>query len=454
MALEKFLIHGGTPLYGAVRVNGSKNAALPILCASLLTRGRSIIRNVPRLMDVESTLALLGRLGVRHTWIERNTLELEVVDEEPYEAPYDLVRKMRASICVLGPLVAKRGRARVSRPGGCNIGIRPINLHIKGLRALGAEIWNDRGYVVAEAVRLRGRRIYLGGPHGSTVSGTANVMMAATLAEGTTVIDHAACEPEIEDLAAYLNACGARIHGAGTPRIVVEGVSELCGAEHTVIPDRIEAGTFMIAAALTRGDVRVEGARADHLSAVIDVLQEAGVNMEIEHEAIHVLESDDFLPVDVTALPYPGFPTDLQSQMTTLLALARGISVVTEKIYPDRFIHVAELNRLGARIRKEGNLVVIRGVEMLSGAPVMASDLRASACLVLAGLVAQGVTEVHRIYHIDRGYERIEERLRALGAEIHRVPASADVSLYEMARHAAPALRQRLIDDLLKRYRS
>jgi len=451
--LEKFLINGGTPLYGAVQVNGSKNAALPILCAVLLTRGKSVIHNVPRLMDVDSTLNLLRELGVRSEWRSDGALELEVVDEEPVVAPYELVRKMRASICVLGPLLARRGRARVSRPGGCNIGIRPINLHLKGLRALGAEIVNERGYVAAQAVRLRGRRVYLGGPQGSTVSGTANVMMAAALAEGTTVIDHAACEPEIEDLAAFLNACGARVTGGGTPRVVVEGVTELTGAEHRVIPDRIEAGTFMIAAALTRGDVRVEGAREDHLGAVIDVLEEAGVPVEVEEDAIHVYSGGEFRPVDVTALPYPGFPTDLQSQMTTLLSFARGISVVTEKIYPDRFIHVAELNRLGARIRKEGNLIVIKGVERFSGAPVMASDLRASACLVLAGLVAEGVTEVNRIYHIDRGYERIEERLRLLGAEIYRVPADADTGLYELSRHATPDLRKRLIEGLTGRIR-
>ncbi len=451
MALEKFLIKGGKHLYGRVRVNGSKNAALPILCASLLTKGRSVIHNVPRLRDVDSTLELLQLLGVRCQWQldedeEPRDLELEVVDESGYEAPYELVRKMRASICVLGPLLARRGRARVSLPGGCNIGIRPINLHLKGLRALGADVVKDHGYVVADAVTLEGRRLYLGGAHGSTVSGTANVMMAATLARGTTVIEHAACEPEVEDLATYLNNCGARITGAGTPLIVIQGVEELHGTEHWVIPDRIEAGTFMMAAALTKGDVTVEGAREDHLAAVIDALQEAGVVMNIEEDEVQVYGNEGFEPVEVTALPYPGFPTDLQSQMTTLLAVARGISVVTEKIYPDRFIHVAELNRLGARIRKEGNLVVIKGVEELTGAPVMASDLRASACLVLAGLVADGLTEVHRIYHIDRGYERIEERLGLLGADIHRAPADADAELLEYSEEAEPELRNRIIE--------
>jgi UDP-N-acetylglucosamine 1-carboxyvinyltransferase len=271
-------------------------------------------------------------------------------------------------------------------------------------------------------------------------------MMAATLARGTTIIEHAACEPEVEDLAVFLNACGARIIGAGTPQIVIHGVTELHGTTHRIIPDRIEAGTFMMAAALTGGEVWVKGAREDHLAAVIDALEEVGVAMDVEEDVVHVHDRERFEPVDVTALPYPGFPTDLQSQMTTLLAVARGISVVTEKIYPDRFIHVAELNRLGARIRKEGNLVVIKGVRELTGAPVMASDLRASACLVLAGLVADGVTEVHRIYHIDRGYERIEERLGLLGAKIHRAPADADTELLEYSQQAEPELRNRLIE--------
>jgi UDP-N-acetylglucosamine 1-carboxyvinyltransferase len=448
MVLEKFLINGGTPLYGAVRVNGSKNAALPILCATLLTKGTSVIHNVPRLRDVDSTLELLAKLGVSSRRREDGAIELTVFDDTPFEAPYELVRKMRASICVLGPLVAKRGHARVSRPGGCNIGVRPIDLHMKGLKALGIEFSNDRGYVVAEGYHLEGRRIYLGGPSGSTVSGTANVMMAASLAHGVTVIDHAACEPEVEDLARYLTACGARIAGAGTPRVVIEGVKELHGADHRVIPDRIEAGTFIMAGAVTHGDIRVEGARADHLSAVIDALEEAGVGIDVEDDAIHVFDNGEFKATDITALPYPGFPTDLQSQMTVLLAQAKGISVVTEKIYPDRFIHVAELNRLGARIRKEGNLAIIHGVEQLSGAPVMASDLRASACLVLAGLVAHGVTEVNRIYHIDRGYERIEENLRMLGADIARAPADADADFLELSMQAAPELRERLFNQV------
>ena len=446
--MEKFLIRGGIALEGTVQVSGAKNAALPILCASILTRGTSVIKNVPQLRDVESVLELLKVLGVRSHRRPSGDLELEVVDERSCEAPYEVVRKMRASICVLGPLLAKRGRARFSLPGGCNIGVRPIDLHLKGVRALGAETRDDRGYVVAEAVRLRGRRVYLGGHHGSTVSGTANIMMAATLAEGRTVIDHAACEPEVDDLAQYLNACGARIVGAGTPRVTIDGVDELVGAEHEVIPDRIEAGTFMIAGALTRGDVLVEGALADHLSAVIDVLQESGVGVEIRDRAIRVFDNGPFRPVDITALPYPGFPTDLQSQMTVLLSFAKGISVVTEKIYPDRFIHVAELNRLGATIRKEGNLGVIKGVDRFSGAPVMASDLRASACLVLAGMVAEDTTEVNRIYHIDRGYEKIEERLGGLNAQVVRAEASVDPDLFELSQQASPALQNRLTEYL------
>ncbi|HNR98844.1 MAG TPA: UDP-N-acetylglucosamine 1-carboxyvinyltransferase [Planctomycetota bacterium] len=442
--LEKFCVHGGTPLSGTVRVHGSKNAALPILYSVLLTRGRTVLENVPPLRDVTSTLELLSTLGVKWERRPDGALELEVLREDGFEAPYDLVRKMRASIYALGPLLAKRGRARVSRPGGCNIGVRPIDLHLKGMLALGAEIRNEGGYVCAEAPHLTGRRIYLGGASGSTVSGTANVMMAAALARGTTVIEHAACEPEIADLARYLNACGAGIRGAGTPVVAIEGVSELRGCKYRVMPDRIEAGTFMIGAALTAGEVRVEGARFEHLAALIDALESAGACLQIEDDAVQVSSDGDFRPVDVTALPYPGFPTDLQSQITVLLSLANGISVVTEKIYPDRFIHVAELNRLGANVRKEGSLAIIHGVKRLSGAPVMASDLRASACLILAGLVANGMTEINRVYHIDRGYHRIEESLKGLGAQIERVPVEADSALLSLVPDASPELRERL----------
>jgi UDP-N-acetylglucosamine 1-carboxyvinyltransferase len=330
------------------------------------------------------------------------------------------VRKMRASVCVLGPLLARRGHARVSLPGGCVFGVRPIDLHLKGLKALGARIRIDHGYIDARAEKLRGTTIYLGGAFGSTVLGTANVMMAATLAEGTTVIECAACEPEVADLAGFLNAMGAKIRGAGTPRVEIEGVAELHGVEYKVIPDRIEAGTFLIAAAMTGGDVVVEGAYPEHLSAVIDVLQQMGAQFSCENHTMRVRAEVPCTPIDVTTLPYPGFPTDLQAQMMAYLATANGMSVITEKIYPDRFIHIAELVRMGAKIRKEGPSAIISGVKKLSGAPVMASDLRASASLILAGLVATGITEVHRIYHLDRGYERIEERLAALGAMVRR----------------------------------
>jgi UDP-N-acetylglucosamine 1-carboxyvinyltransferase len=335
-------------------------------------------------------------------------------------APYEEVRKMRASICSLGPLLARRKRAKVSMPVGCVFGVRPVDLHLKGLAALGADIRITHGYIEAEAKDLRGATIYLGGPCGSSVLGTANVMMAATLAKGTTVIEAAACEPEIADLARFLVALGARIEGIGTPRLVIQGVRELGGAEHTVIPDRVEAGTFLISGAMTRGDVVVKGARMEHLTAVTDVLRQAGLKVSAEGDVVRVRTNGHFHPVDVTTLPYPGFPTDLQAQIMALLSLADGISIITEKIYPDRFIHISELARMGANIRKEGPSAIICGVKKLSGAPVMACDLRASACLVIAGLVASGTTEVHRVYHLDRGSERIEEKLGGLGAKIRR----------------------------------
>jgi UDP-N-acetylglucosamine 1-carboxyvinyltransferase len=333
------------------------------------------------------------------------------------------VSRMRASVCSLGPLLARRKKAKVSMPGGCQLGVRPVDLHLKGLAALGADIRVSHGYIEAEAKQLRGATVYLGGPFGSTVLGTANVMMAASLAKGTSVIEAAACEPEIADLARFLNAMGARISGIGTPRLVIEGVSELGDVDHTIIHDRIEAGTFLIAGAITHGDVTVKGAPMEYLAAVTDTLQQIGLRVEGDKDWVRVTTNGGFQPVDVTTLPYPGFPTDLQAQIMALLSMADGISVITEKIYPDRFIHIAELARMGAKIRKEGPSAIISGVTRLSGAPGMASDLRASACLLLAGLVAHGVTEVNRIYHLDRGYERIEERLRSLGACIRREPA-------------------------------
>jgi UDP-N-acetylglucosamine 1-carboxyvinyltransferase len=364
---------------------------------------------------------LLQKLGVD---VERRTdgaLRLNARDEMNCKAEYDIVRKMRASICVLGPLLAKRHQAQVSMPGGCAIGDRPVDIHLRAMRNFGADVELVSGDIVAKAKRLRGREMFLGGPFGSTVLGTGNAMMAAALAEGTTVIEMAACEPEVVDLANFLNACGASVTGQGTPRIVVEGVRELHGCEYRIIPDRIEAGTLMVAGAITNGEVTLENARLDHLMAFVDRLTALGVNVEKAKDGgVTVSSSRRLEPVDVTTQPFPGFPTDLQAQLMALLCLADGNSIVTEKIFPDRFLHVAELARMGAQLRKEGPTVIIEGVKRLIGAPVMASDLRASAALVLAGLAARGTTRVHRIYHLDRGYEKFDDKLRALGADIQR----------------------------------
>ena len=418
--MDYFLINGGNRLRGTLSVNGSKNAALPIMAASILTEGETVLRGVPNLSDVETLIHLLRQLGVTVKREDSGDLRLKVEDEMNCQAEYDLVRKMRASVCVMGPLLAKRRQAQVALPGGCNIGDRPVNLHLQGLRALGADIDLIGGDIYMKAKRLKGAELFLGGPFGSTVLGTANIMMAATLAEGTTVIESAACEPEVFDLADYLNACGARITGQGTPRITIEGVSELKGCEHTVIPDRIEAGTLMIGIAITNGDAVVQNCRIDHLLGVVDRLRAIGINVEKRDDGVEVSSSRRLEPTTVTTQPYPGFPTDLQAQIIALLCLADGNSIVTEKIFPDRFVHVAELNRMGARIRKEGPVAIVEGVKRLVGAPVMASDLRASAALVLAGLVAKGQTKVARVYHIDRGYEQIEKRLNAVGADIRR----------------------------------
>jgi len=417
----RFDIQGGTRLAGTVGVNGAKNAALPIMAAALMGSGTSRISNVPDLRDIRTMSAILGELGVRVERAGDGTLEITAEDESRCKAPYKLVSQMRGSICVLGPLACKRGRARVSLPGGCVIGVRPIDLHLKGMRALGAELALNDGYVEATTSGLRGADIYLGGAFGSTVLGTCNVMMAACLADGRTTIECAACEPEIVDLAAFLTKMGARIEGAGSHRIVIDGVRELKAAEHEVIPDRIEASTFIAAAAITRGRIEIDGARLEHLSAITDVLTRIGVTIERTEAGCRVLADDGFEATDVVALPYPGVPTDMQAQITALLATADGISVVTDKVFPDRFMHIAELDRMGARIRKEGPSAIILGNSRLTGAQVMASDLRASAALVLAGMAAEGTTIVHRVYHIDRGYERIEERLSRLGARIERV---------------------------------
>lgn len=424
--MDYFLINGGKRLRGTVEISGAKNAALPIMAASILCEGEVVLHGVPELADVRAMEILLNKLGVATARENGTTLRLKVQDEMNCHADYDLVRKMRASVCVMGPLLAKRHKAQVSMPGGCAIGDRPINLHVQGLQSLGADADLVSGDVLLKAKRLRGAELFLGGPFGSTVTGTANILMAATLAEGTTIIESAACEPEVVDLANFLNACGARISGQGSPRITIEGVKELRGCEYRIIPDRIEAGTFIIAAAITNGELHIRNCRLEHLLAVVDRLRQMGVNIERENDEIVVSSARRLEPIDVTSQPYPGFPTDLQAQLMALLSLADGNSVITEKIYPDRFMHVAELSRLGAKLRKEGPTVIVEGVKRLIGAPVMASDLRASAALVLAGLVAKGETCINRVYHIDRGYDRIERRLRAIGAEIERLSDSEE----------------------------
>ncbi len=419
--MDYFQISGGKRLRGAVEISGAKNAALPIMAASILCEGEVVLHNVPDLADVRTMEHLLNQLGVSTKRESNGTMRLKVEDEMNCHADYDLVVRMRASVCVMGPLLAKRRKAQVSMPGGCAIGDRPIDLHVAGLRALGADMELISGDVLLKAKRLTGTEMFLGGPFGSSVTATANIMMAACLAEGRTIIESAACEPEVTDLANFLNACGAHITGQGSPRITVEGVKQLKGCDYTVIPDRIEAGTFMIAGAITNGEVRLRNCRLEHLLAVVDRLRQVGVNVEREGEEIVVSSSRRLEPTTITTQPYPGFPTDLQAQIMALLCLADGNSVLTEKIYPDRFMHVGELNRLGAQLRKEGPTVIVEGVKRLIGAPVMASDLRASAALVLAGLVAKGETLVNRVYHIDRGYERIERKLRMLGADIERL---------------------------------
>jgi UDP-N-acetylglucosamine 1-carboxyvinyltransferase len=419
--VQFFEIVGGTRLKGTVDISGAKNAALPIMAASILVDGESVLHNVPDLADVRQMQTLLARLGVKSERDASGAMHLRVEDEMNAHAEYELVSKMRASVCVMGPLLAKRRRAQVSMPGGCAIGDRPIDLHILGLQSFGADFELVNGDVLLRAKKLKGNEVFLGGPFGSSVTATANVMMAATLAEGRTVIASAACEPEVVDLANYLNACGARVVGAGTPEITVEGVESLHGAEHRIIPDRIEAGTFMIAAAITNGDLELHGAKMEHMRALVDRLRRVGVVIERGEKGIAVSSSRRLEAVVITTQPYPGFPTDLQAQAMALLCLADGNSVITEKIYPDRFLHVGELNRMGAQLRKEGPTVIIEGVKRLVGAPVMASDLRASAALILAGLVAKGTTRVHRAYHIDRGYESIEAKLAAVGANIRRM---------------------------------
>lgn len=487
--MDMFVVEGGRRLRGRVRVSGAKNAALPIMAAALLADGPTILHGVPDLVDVTTLGQLLTSLGMQ---VRRESpdelagdspdplaaetgnacagesapssdgeeqlavpfpfgrcdiegsladgaalsdsppLRLEVINERPCVAEYEQVRRMRAGVCVLGPLLARRGRACVSLPGGCNIGDRPIDLHLKGLAALGADLRVERGYVMARASRLRGARIYLGGPFGSTVTGTCNVMAAATLADGVTSIEAAACEPEVVDLGNCLNRMGAKITGLGTPFLQIEGVESLAGCEHTIIPDRIEAATLMIAAAITLGDVVLENVSIAHLTSVVEKLREIGVSIEAVGTMARVTVRDDLRATDCIMLPYPGLPTDVQAQLMALLTIVPGISIVTDKVFPDRFMHAAELARMGARIRREGPSAIVSGVSGLSGAGVMACDLRASAALVLAALAAQGDSVIRRIYHLDRGYDRLEQKLNDLGAGIVRAqdtPANIPESL-------------------------
>jgi UDP-N-acetylglucosamine 1-carboxyvinyltransferase len=419
--MDIFRIEGPMRLHGAVKINGSKNASLPIMAAAILAAGKSTLSAVPDLSDISVFSQLLEQLGCRITRKSSGQLCIDSTTIDNPVGDYEIVRKMRASICILGPLLAREGRAEVSMPGGCAIGDRPVNLHIRGMQELGAQIHLKNGYIVAEAPNgLKGKEIFLGGPFGSTVLGTANVLMAATLAKGRTVIESAACEPEIADLANCLNKMGAKITGIGSPRLVIEGVGQLQPIQHEVIPDRIEAGTFMVAAAITKGELRLMNCRFDDMMAVVDRLRNIGVTVEPTENGCVVAHSNGVKPTDITTQPYPGFPTDLQAQFMALLSLADGNSIIIEKIFPDRFMHVAELNRMAADLRKEGSAVIVAGVKKLIAAPVMASDLRASAALVLAGLAAEGTTIVSRVYHIDRGYEKIEERLNPVGAKIVR----------------------------------
>ncbi len=417
--MDKLFINGTRALRGTVTAHGAKNAVLPIMAACLLSEDTSVIENVPCVTDVITMIEILRRLGVR-VLFSGDRLTVTPGQYAGTEASHELVRRMRASICVLGPLLAKQHKAQVSMPGGCVIGVRPIDLHQKGLQALGAAIAIEHGYVIAVAPALHGARVHLGGAFGSSVLATGNVLMAATLAHGTTVIEQAACEPEVTDLADFLAAMGAKISGQGTPVIRVEGVERLHGANFRIIPDRIEAGTLMIAAAITGGDITIEGARADHLGAVIDKLTEAGAAVDASNGSIRVRAAQPLKAVDVTTLPFPGFPTDLQAQMMALMAVSRGVSVLTEKVYPERFMHIAELNRMGAAITREGSSAIIKGVNRLSGAPVAAPDLRASAALILAGLAAEDQTEFVGIEHLERGYQNLEDQLTRLGASIRR----------------------------------
>jgi UDP-N-acetylglucosamine 1-carboxyvinyltransferase len=418
--MDQLQINGGIALEGEIRISGAKNATLPILAGALLADGSVTVANVPHLQDVTTTIELLGRMGVSVTVDERMRIEVDPTTIREYFAPYELVKTMRASILVLGPLVARFGHADVSLPGGCAIGARPVNIHVAGLQAMGADIHIENGYIRARAKRLRGARLVL---ETVTVTGTENLMMAATLDDGESVIENAAREPEVVDLANFLISMGARIEGAGTDTIAIQGVERLKGTSYEVLPDRIESGTYLVAGAITGGHVRLKNTRPDHLDAVVAKLREAGARVETGDTWIEMdMKRKRPRAVDVRTAPYPAFPTDMQAQFAALNTVAEGVSTITETIFENRFMHMLEMRRMGAEIRLEGNTAIIRGVPKLTAAPVMATDLRASASLVLAGLVADGTTHVERIYHIDRGYECIEEKLQQLGAQIKRVP--------------------------------
>jgi UDP-N-acetylglucosamine 1-carboxyvinyltransferase len=419
--MDKILVHGGRQLSGSIKISGSKNSALPILAATLLTKEECCIRRVPDLSDTNYMVQILAHLGAH---VERASGTVAVTAEKINSvAPYDVVRRMRASVCVLGPLLGRCNEATVSMPGGCVIGDRPIDLHLKGFEALGAAVRVESGNIKLFAPKLTGAVVNLRGKFGPTVLGTDNILMAAVLADGTTVIEGAAQEPEVVDLANFLNKMGAKIEGAGTRRMIIEGVKELHGAEHEIIPDRIETGTFLVAGAIAGKGVTVKRVDPEHVSAVTAALRNSGFKIDIDRDAITVSPNGAVKPLELVTEPYPGFPTDMQAQMCALLATTSGISVITEQIFPQRYMHVAELKRMGAHVDLEGPVAVIKGVERLTGAPVMASDLRASAALVLAGLKAEGRTEVSRVYHIDRGYEHLDEKLSELGAHIERVQA-------------------------------
>ncbi|MGR3220515.1 MAG: UDP-N-acetylglucosamine 1-carboxyvinyltransferase [Candidatus Anammoxibacter sp.] len=420
--MEKMVIEGGRKLEGAVEISGSKNATLPILASCILLEGKSHIENIPDLTDVKTLCIILKGLGLKIDYETNNSITVNVEDERDITTPYEHVRKMRGSICVLGPLLGKRKEAQIALPGGCVIGNRAIDLHIKGLKALGAKITLKNGNIVATASRLKGTEIDLAGQHGPTVLGTCNILTAAVLAEGRTTIINAAREPEVQDTANFLNKAGAKIQGIGESEIIIDGVNELKGIEYKIIPDRIEAGTFMVAGAITGGNIVLKNICFDDMTATINSLNEIGVKIENDGNGeCRVTGTDQFNSININTLPYPGLPTDMQAQITALLTTVKGKSVITETIFPDRFMHTFELARMGANITIEGNSAIINGVDSLSGTGVMASDLRASASLILAGLAAKGTTEVDRLYHIDRGYEKIEKKLTALGAGLKRV---------------------------------